>query len=78
VKKFSDFVNEYAAADAPMKHQVMTTEPHGAHSVYVLEDGPKAADRIYEIKDNHEAAAVNMLGSELDSLCRWWVSEKQR
>jgi hypothetical protein len=55
------------------------TEPHGQHQVELLEDASSPDNRIYEVRDRYEAgSAVRFLGSEIASLCHWWVGETAR
>ena len=56
------------------------TDPHGAQKIDLVEDAPSPGDRIYAITDAYEPSftGIRMLGSELDSLCAWWLAEKER
>ena len=45
---------------------LFTTEPHGQQQIDLLEDASKPENRIYEVRDRHQArSAVRLLGSEL-------------
>lgn len=56
--------------------------PHGAFAVDLVEDERAAANRIYEIREQHvaprRAGRIGVLGSEVGSLARWWPSERRR
>jgi hypothetical protein len=59
------------------KSNTTRTAPHGEHTIVLLEDAPKAADRIYEIT-NKAGSRIGILGSELSSLAEWWRGEAAR
>ncbi len=58
---------------------LFTTEPHGQQQIDLLEDASKPENRIYEVRDRHQArSAVRLLGSEIASVFEWWANEKIR
>lgn len=57
---------------------IFTTQPHGSHTVTLLEDASKSDDRIYEIAHTDDECKIRILGSELASLLEWWTTEKDR
>jgi hypothetical protein len=56
---------------------MMRSSPHGAHTIYLIEDNEAVANRIYEIHDQH-GHATPLLGSELASIVEWWKREAER
>jgi hypothetical protein len=55
------------------------TAPHGQHKIMLVEDAEKPGNRIYDMQDLHDATErIGLLGSEIESLCQWWSSEKNR
>lgn len=51
--------------------------PHGAQSVFLIEDSENPDNRMYVLKDEG-SGEIEILGSELDDLLKWWQEEKDR
>lgn len=52
------------------------SQPHGVHSVILVEDQIKPGMRIYEIRDDSRVLAFT--GEEMASLAAWWSLESVR
>ena len=52
------------------------TWPHDAHQVRLAEDARRVDNRIYDLLDGQ--GRVGILGSEFQSLWKWWPRERRR
>ena len=51
--------------------------PHGEHCVYLVDDPDIPHNRIYDIVDLN-GRTVSFLGSEIESLSHWWLTERNK
>jgi hypothetical protein len=54
------------------------SEPHGEHTVSLIEDANAVDNRIYAIVQRDHKAAVFFTGAELASVADWWATEEKR
>jgi hypothetical protein len=54
------------------------TGPHGAHNILLTEDHQAPENRIYQIRSRDGLGGIGILGSELDSVAKWWAGERNR
>lgn len=54
------------------ERELFTTRPHAAQTVVLADDADRPANRIYRLEDDR-GRAVPILGSELKSLCEWYM-----
>lgn len=59
------------------ERKLHTTWPHGTQDIYLLEDDPKPANRIYMVQDDQDRQ-IPLLGSEIEDLAKWWRDEAKR